>query len=114
VNPTAFPRVGHLREPEATLRASGALLGIFDLPAAPSDTFTLARFVVPAGLASTPDTHEVREMWVILRGEGRLKLDGEETRVRAGEVLYFDSLQTHQLINEGEEAVELLSMWWRP
>jgi mannose-6-phosphate isomerase-like protein (cupin superfamily) len=109
-------RVGHLREPEASVRPSGALLTIFDLPqvTAPVAPFTLARFVVPAGLSSSPDTHDVRELWVILSGEGLLLLDGDESRVGAGDVLYFESRETHQLVNDGQEPVELVSMWWRP
>lgn len=109
-------RVGHLREPEADVRPSGALLSIFDLPraTAPVAPFTLARFVVPPGVATSPDTHDVREVWLIVRGEGVLTLDGEETRVRPGDVLYFESRRTHQLVNDGDEPVELVSLWWRP
>ena len=109
-------QTGHLREPKADLRPSGALLSIFDLPQAPAPVapFTLARFVVPPGVTTSPDTHDVREVWVIVRGEGVLTLDGEETRVRAGDVLYYESRQTHQLVNDGDEPVELVTLWWRP
>jgi methionyl-tRNA synthetase len=98
------------------VRPSGALLSIFDLPqaAAPVAPFTLARFVVPPGVATSPDTHDVREVWVIVRGEGLLVLDGEQTRVRPGDVLYYESRQTHQLLNDGDEPVELVTVWWQP
>jgi mannose-6-phosphate isomerase-like protein (cupin superfamily) len=107
---------GALDEPGLDVRPSGALLGIFDLPrqSVPVAPFTLARFVVPPGISSSPDKHEVRELWVVVRGSGRLVLDDEERRVVSGDIVYFESERQHRLINDGEESVELVSIWWSP
>lgn len=107
---------GALGEPELDVRPSGAFLGIFNLPrqSIPVAPFTVARFVVPAGISSSPDKHEVREMWVVVRGAGRLVLDGEERPLSTGDVVYFESERTHQLVNDSDQPVELVSIWWRP
>lgn len=97
-------------------KESGTKVAIMDVPTVglPAAPFKLARVEVPAGGMTDPDTHEVREIWMIARGEGRLVLAGEETRVRAGDVLFFDSHQTHTLHNEGDTPIEFFTVWWRP
>ena len=105
-----------LAEPAHEDRPSGAKLAIFDLPRAdaPVAPFTLARFRVPPGVTSAADTHEVREIWLVESGSGELSLDGQKLRVSAGDTLYFESFRTHQLHNDGDEPVDLVSIWWKP
>ena len=107
---------GLLPEPEPDLRPSGALLRIVGLPTeqVPVAPFTLAMFSVPPGVTTAADCHEVREIWIVQAGEGALTLDGVADRLRAGQVRFFDSHQTHQLHNDGNETIELVSLWWRP
>jgi mannose-6-phosphate isomerase-like protein (cupin superfamily) len=107
---------GRIPEPDPDLRPSGAVLGIFTLPTVelPVAPFTLARFTVPPGVTSAADCHEVREIWLVQSGAGLITLDGVTDRLVAGEVRYFESFRTHQLHNDGDEPIELVSIWWRP
>lgn len=110
--------IGHtglLTEPTPDLRPSGAVLGIFSLPTVevPVAPFTLARFSVPPGVTSAADCHEVREIWLVQSGSGLLTVDGVSDRLCAGQVRFFDSFQTHQLYNDGDDTIELVSIWWR-
>ena len=113
---TMSTATGLLPDPEPDLRPSGAVLGIVELPTVqvPVAPFTLARFSVPPGVTTAADCHEVREIWIVQSGEGTLTLDGASDRLRASQVRFFDSFQTHQLHNDGDEMIELVSIWWRP
>lgn len=107
---------GRLPAPAFENRPSGAKLGVVDLPtvelsAAP---FTLAHITVPTGVTTAEDHHEVREIWLIQSGAGLLTLDGEQTPVSSGDRLYFESYRRHQLYNDGDVPVEIISIWWRP
>jgi mannose-6-phosphate isomerase-like protein (cupin superfamily) len=107
---------GQLQEPAYQDRPSGLKLAIFDLPRTevPVAPFTLARFRVPPGVTSAADHHEVREIWLIQSGSGELSLDERKFRVSAGDTLYFESFRTHQLHNDGDEPVDVVSIWWQP
>ena len=111
--PAASPR---LPVPDIEDRPSGSKLSIFTLPSVTQSAapFTLARISVPAGVRTAEDQHEVREIWLIQSGSGLLTVDGIETRVSAGDSLYFESYRKHQLYNDGSEQTEIVSIWWRP
>jgi mannose-6-phosphate isomerase-like protein (cupin superfamily) len=97
-------------------RPSGAKLGIFNLPRAETSVapFTLAHIRVPPGVTTAEDCHEVREIWLVQSGSGILTLDGVPIRVDEGDSLYYESYRRHQLHNDGNEPVEIVSIWWRP
>jgi len=97
-------------------RPSGAKLGIFELPTVQRSVapFTLARIHVPVGITTAEDCHEVREIWLVQSGSGTLTLNGEQHRISAGDSLYYESYHKHQLHNDGDEPVEIVSIWWRP
>jgi mannose-6-phosphate isomerase-like protein (cupin superfamily) len=94
-------------------RPSGARLGIHDLPAG-SAPFTLARIHVPPGVTTDEDHHLVREVWLVQSGSGELLVDRQPMRVTAGDSLFYDSFRRHQLRNDGEEPIEIISIWWQP
>lgn len=110
---TAGPR---LPAPVFEERPSGSRLGIFALPGGgqPVAPFTLARISVPVGVRTAEDHHEVREIWLVQSGSGLARVDGTEMRVSGGDSLYFESFRTHQLLNDGGEPVEIISIWWKP
>jgi mannose-6-phosphate isomerase-like protein (cupin superfamily) len=97
-------------------RPSGSKLGIFTLPSVNQSVapFTLARISVPVGVRTAEDHHEVREIWLVQSGSGLAKIDGIEIRISPGDSLYFESFRKHQLLNDGSEPVEIISIWWRP
>jgi len=109
-------RRGHLEVFSGHTKPSGTKIAIFELPTVevPAMPFKFARVSVPGGANTDPDTHEVREIWLIAQGEARVTIAGNEITVRAGDVLYFDSNQTHQLFNDSGESVEFFAVWWRP
>jgi mannose-6-phosphate isomerase-like protein (cupin superfamily) len=107
---------GRLPDRSFTDRPSGARLAIVDLPGGPPPVapFTLAHIHVPPGVTTAEDHHEVREIWLVQAGSGLLRLDGQRLRVAAGDSLYYDSYRRHQLHNDGDVPVEIVSIWWQP
>ncbi|MEL6862987.1 MAG: class I tRNA ligase family protein, partial [Bacteroidota bacterium] len=77
--------------------------------------FKASRFEVFPGKTSPVDIHEVRECWFISEGQGSLIYNGEKLQeVKAGEVLYFDSHQSHAIENTGDSNLVIFSTWWKP
>jgi mannose-6-phosphate isomerase-like protein (cupin superfamily) len=117
-NPVAQPLLtaGHLRKPASELRPSGIDLAIYVMPTVErsSAPFTLARVTVPVGGSTEEDLHEVREIWVVIQGRGALVTAGQPTSIGPGDTLFFDSYETHQVVNTGEGVLEILSIWWNP
>ncbi|MEM0998142.1 MAG: cupin domain-containing protein [Bacteroidota bacterium] len=73
----------------------------------------MSRWTVVPGGRSPVDQHSVRECWMIASGTGTLRYrDREDVPVRAGDVLYFDSQQSHELINDSTEPISVFSIWW--
>ncbi|MFD8787865.1 cupin domain-containing protein [Kitasatospora sp. NPDC059599] len=105
-----------LPEAEFKLRPSGAHLALLELPggAQPVAPFTFAHIHVPPGVTTAADCHPEREVWFVRSGCGVLSVDGVERRVSAGEHFFYDSGHTHQLHNDGEEPIEVVSVWWLP
>jgi mannose-6-phosphate isomerase-like protein (cupin superfamily) len=102
-------RNGQLPQPASERRPSGVDVGIFDLVGAP---FTLANVLVPRSGATATDSHPERELWIIKHGHGTLTLDGHSSRMAEGDVFYFDSDQVHGATNDGDEPLEIVSLWW--
>jgi mannose-6-phosphate isomerase-like protein (cupin superfamily) len=113
---TSDTRPVRLPAPVMDERPSGARLGVFALldRLAPAAPFTLAKFHVPVGVTTAEDHHLVREIWLVESGSGRLTVDGEVLRLSAGDSLYYDSFRHHQLHNDGDVPITLISIWWQP
>jgi|tagenome__1003787_1003787.scaffolds.fasta_scaffold20983622_3 mannose-6-phosphate isomerase-like protein (cupin superfamily) len=75
--------------------------------------FQYSRFIVSAGSASRLDQHKVQEAWVVLSGKGSLLFDGNRFNLKAGDVVHFESMLTHQVENDGTEDMEIFSFWWK-
>jgi methionyl-tRNA synthetase len=77
--------------------------------------FKASRFVVKPGQRSEIDKHAVKECWFIAQGEGRLICNGTvEGKVSAGDVLFYDSFQSHQVINTStENELLIFAVWWK-
>ena len=74
--------------------------------------FKGGRFTVEPGSTSRPDTHQVRECWMVAAGEGLLTYDGGQFRIRAGDYLYFEPMKTHQVHNDGRDTLVIHTVWW--
>jgi mannose-6-phosphate isomerase-like protein (cupin superfamily) len=60
------------------------------------------------------DQHLVKEYWFIKEGKGKLIInDSEVFNVSKGELLFFDSMISHEIYNESiDQNLEFLSIWW--
>ncbi|AOR72687.1 hypothetical protein BBJ41_34290 [Burkholderia stabilis] len=102
----AMPPESHV--PGVVLRqADFAGLGDGEIP------FRGGLFTVEPNCTSRLDVHAVRECWMIAQGSGRLTYDGEPVRVRAGDVLYFESHRSHQVQNDGSTPLVISTVWWQ-
>jgi mannose-6-phosphate isomerase-like protein (cupin superfamily) len=111
---TTATRDGRLPRPRFEVRPAGYRVGVLDLGRDGLSTvpFSVARFSVPPGVATALDQHEAREIWLVQAGSGVLELDGQRTPVAAGDALYFDSFREHRLLNDGDETIDVTSIWW--
>lgn len=113
---TSMSQAGYISQPVATSETSGSEVGIFELAniIRPTVPFTLATVTVSVGGAVDPHSHGVREIWMLTHGRGLLTIDGERSVAQAGDVLYFESHQSHQITNDGDLPLRFLSIWWQP
>jgi len=84
----------------------------------PSSHQSLAEAMVPAGDATDEHYHPVaEELYFILAGTGRLRMDGEQRDVRAGDCVLIVPGAIHKLFNTGDEPLRLLCCCappWQP
>jgi mannose-6-phosphate isomerase-like protein (cupin superfamily) len=53
------------------------------------------------------DDHE--EVYYIINGTGKIKMENEEARLRDGDIIYIPENTTHSIINDGEEMIDFLA-----
>ncbi len=51
---------------------------------------------------------------LVQSGTGVLRVDGEPVRVSAGQSLFYDSFRRHELHNDGDVPIDIISIWWQP
>ncbi|HXV93166.1 MAG TPA: cupin domain-containing protein [Pseudonocardia sp.] len=68
--------------------------------------------VIAPGTASTRHAHHEHEIFIALRGSAVLESDGERAPFTAGDIVRFDPHTEHRVINEGDAAFEMYSIWW--
>lgn len=79
----------------------------------PFAPFRASRFTVEPYSVTPEDSHEVHEIWMIAEGKGELLYDHQSLRVGPWDVVYFEPPKTHQLKNDGAQAMVVYSIWWR-
>ena len=93
----------HVRVDEVLMETDGK-------PIAP---FKASRIMVLPGSWSPLDDHQEKECWFIVSGEGELVfLDKEKKTVKPGDVMFYDSQQSHKIYNSGKEDLVIISIWW--
>ena len=66
--------------------------------------------VIDAGMPTPPHYHDCEEIVVVLRGGGTLKIEGQDDATfTAGQTLVLAPNVVHQIINTGDEALELVA-----
>ena len=76
-----------------------------------SVNMSLGPVVLRPGVVSDEHTHlpGVEEIFIILRGQGMLKIGDEEAPVEAGMVIFAEANKPHRLTNAGDEV--LVALW---
>jgi mannose-6-phosphate isomerase-like protein (cupin superfamily) len=70
---------------------------------------SLAEARVPVGGATTEHYHvRTEEIYYLTHGSGRIRIDGEERDVRAGDAIAIPPGARHKLWNTGDEPLRLL------
>lgn len=80
-------------------------------PAAP---FKGSKFIVYPNETSPLDIHDVKECWFVASGSGIVTYDGKDKEaIKPGDVLLFESQQSHQVFNNGTQNLLIFSVWWK-
>jgi quercetin dioxygenase-like cupin family protein len=66
---------------------------------------------IDPGFTSNEHSHaDQEEIFYCVSGSGRIKVDGEEARVEAGDLVYIRPGSKHQLINDGKVIFKVLAV----
>jgi mannose-6-phosphate isomerase-like protein (cupin superfamily) len=66
---------------------------------------------IDPGYSSNEHSHaDQEEIFYCVSGSGRIKVDGEEARVEAGDLVYVPPGGKHQLINDGKVVFKVLAV----
>jgi mannose-6-phosphate isomerase-like protein (cupin superfamily) len=85
-----------------------------ELGVPPGTPFNGSHWTVEPGGSSPVDVHAVDEIWMVASGEGELVYDGSERiPLRAGEVVHFAPMRSHEVINHGAVPLSVFSVWWQ-
>ncbi len=75
--------------------------------------FKASFFEVSPNMASPVDAHSVKEIWIVLKGEGELTVNHKEVNnIQLGDIIYFDSFESHLVRNTSQNDLRVLSLWW--
>ena len=81
------------------------------MPIAP---FKGSKFIVYPNESTPVDVHDVKECWFIAAGSGLVTYNGKRKEVvKTGDVLCFESQQSHEVFNNGSEDLMIFSVWWK-
>lgn len=73
---------------------------------------SLWRQTLAPGAATPPHRHDCDEAVLCLAGRGTLRVDGQaEQGFGAGQTLVLPRAQTHQVLNTGDETLELIGIF---
>lgn len=68
--------------------------------------------VIEKGSQSTAHAHHEYEIFIAVSGQAFIECRGERTMFEAGDIVHFRPGVPHRVVNEGEEAFEMYSVWW--
>ncbi|MBD2133605.1 MAG: cupin domain-containing protein [Sphaerospermopsis kisseleviana] len=74
--------------------------------------FLTGQFIVKPGATSVTDCHDVREVWIVGRGKGILYYNQKPLEISEGDYLFYDSQESHQVTNTGQEDLVIYCCWW--
>ncbi len=83
---------------------------MFDFINAP---FELAHFILQAHESTTEHNHIDREVFICIDGVVKIQLDKKHIyTMTKNEIMLVDRYQFHQIINENDKAITMLSLSW--
>ncbi|HET7477529.1 MAG TPA: cupin domain-containing protein [Dermatophilaceae bacterium] len=65
--------------------------------------FSMGTYLLRAGASDHQTPHSADEVYVVLRGSGTLRVEGEDTPAKAGSVLSVDQGKEHQFVDVSED-----------
>lgn len=74
--------------------------------------FDGACFELAPGAETPVDGHAESEIWVCLHGSGQLTIGNVARQFASGDIVFFESWQSHQLLNTGPDPIVVFSVWW--
>lgn len=85
------------------------MLSATDIPGLP---FGSVFGSVPAHTVSKRHAHQDDEVFIVLKGEAVVVLDGEELRTKAGDVVHLTPFGFHEIRNDTDEPYDIVSIFW--
>lgn len=76
----------------------------------PTDNLSIARVEVEPGSQQQPHHHVPEQAYIIVNGNGRIKVGSEIADVRAGDVIYIPTDVEHAVENTGPEKLVYISV----
>jgi mannose-6-phosphate isomerase-like protein (cupin superfamily) len=98
-----------------TAVAAGFLVEEFDianLGPGRSAPFEMSLFRIEPQCESTPEAHDDAELWLVAAGVGQMFCGERVLDVYPGRVISIDPGVTHKVVNTGDVALQIFSVWW--
>lgn len=86
--------------------------GLFSSEEIPGLPFGSVYGSVPPGVNSKRHAHQDGEIFVVLSGAANVVLDGESSRLEAGDAIYIPPFTRHEIVNDSDEDFDILSIGW--
>jgi quercetin dioxygenase-like cupin family protein len=75
-----------------------------------AENFAMRYFVIRRGGSSPLHSHDWEHEMFVVRGEGYVFDGNKKTKVREGDAIFIPPNQTHQMLNENSETLEVLCL----
>lgn len=85
---------------------------LFPWAGVPEPAWGGAWVAVEPGETITPHSHDEKEMFLIVRGTGVMRLGEEKRQVGFGDTIFITPDIDHDLTNTGDEQLLFLGIWW--
>lgn len=85
---------------------------IFDQQQFPDTPVSMALFRFAPGQIGPKHSHDIEvELYITLKGEGNVKIDGIDHPMMPGSVIYIPARSVHETFNVGNEDLEFLGVF---
>jgi mannose-6-phosphate isomerase-like protein (cupin superfamily) len=98
-----------------TAVAPGFLVEEFDvanLRSGRSAPFEMSLFRIEPQCESPPEAHDDAELWLVSAGVGKMFCGERILNLYPGCVISIDPGVTHKVVNTGDVALQIFSVWW--